>query len=278
MTFALYTPDPPLSEYIECLWYQDLSEVPRRELILPSLNIELILNLGRPQKVLDRTDPTQLQLNRAAWVAGMQTEAILIESQDSHMIGARFKPGGAKAFFAFPTCELTDFVVDLDLVWGGYVEELRQQIWDASTPQARLSVFEQALLRKIQTVEYYPLIQRVVGHIVASGGLQPISVLGEHYGISHKHLIHQFKHIIGIRPKQFARSVRLIQTLQLIDPFAVSDWSRIACLGGFYDQSHFINELRRVAGLTPNEYLAKRADFYGDQLQKGTDVIFIPLA
>lgn len=194
------------------------------------------------------------------------------------MIGARLKPGGAKAFFAFPTSELTDFVVKLDLVWGRYVDELRQQIWEARTPEARLLVFEQALLRKFQTVDYYPLVQAVVQHIITSGGLLPISVLGEHYGISHKHLIHQFKHIVGIPPEQFARSVRLLQTLQLIDPFAGSDWSEIAYQGGFYDQSHFINELRRIAGLTPTEYLAKRIDFYGDRLQKGTDVIFVPLA
>lgn len=86
MSLALHTPASPLSDYIECLWYQDLSAVPHRELILPSLNVELILNLGGPHKVLDRSNNAQQQVNRTAWVAGMQTEAILIESLDSHMI------------------------------------------------------------------------------------------------------------------------------------------------------------------------------------------------
>ncbi len=72
-----------------------------------------MIDLGAPHQVIDRGDPRCSERHQDAWIAGHQTGAILLESQDSHMIGARFKPGGAAALFPFPIDELTDMVVPL---------------------------------------------------------------------------------------------------------------------------------------------------------------------
>src|SRR5688572_24053312 len=118
MPFLRYIPREPISRYIDCLWYQQGELAYSRETILPSGTIELIVNLGEPHNVLDKADFSKYDIHRDAWVSGFQTGYLVIESTDSHMIGARFKPGGGYPFFSFPISELNNLVLPLDLLWG----------------------------------------------------------------------------------------------------------------------------------------------------------------
>src|SRR5262245_18373522 len=123
MTFHIYIPHAPLNRYIDCLWYQQGALITARETIVPSGSIELIINLGLPHLVLNKDDFSRYDVHRDAWIAGFQTEALTIESTDSHMIGARFKPGGAYPFFGLPISELNNCVLPMDLIWGRLIGE-----------------------------------------------------------------------------------------------------------------------------------------------------------
>jgi len=37
------------------------------------------------------------------------------------------------------------------------------------------------------------------------------------------------------------------------------DWADLALEGGFYDQSHLVNEFRALCGVTPTEFLGRTA-------------------
>jgi hypothetical protein len=93
---ALYFPGQPLADYVECLWYVNQHVSYTREKILPTGTVELIINFGGAFKLIDPHDPAQFELNTASWLVGLQTEPLINEPlAESHMIGARFKPGGA---------------------------------------------------------------------------------------------------------------------------------------------------------------------------------------
>lgn len=70
-------------------------------------------------------------------------------------------------------------------------------------------------------------------------GALSIRRLSDQIGISQNHLDTQFKRMIGISPKEFARLSRFFSVLRSIDPMQPVDWMRIAHQAGFYDQSHF---------------------------------------
>jgi hypothetical protein len=65
------------------------------------------------------------------------------------MIGARFRPGGAAAFFPLPAAELHNRVVPADALWGRFAAELRERLFDAPTPAARFGLLEQLLLARL---------------------------------------------------------------------------------------------------------------------------------
>ena len=45
MLYVTHSPGPPLSEFVECFWLLAGAQTPRKERILPSGTIELVVNL-----------------------------------------------------------------------------------------------------------------------------------------------------------------------------------------------------------------------------------------
>ncbi len=253
---ALHAVRPPLSDYVECLWYNEIPGYQGRELILPSPYIELIFNFGNPHKVLNLNDFTHFEWQRESWIAGLQTRCLAIESTSSYMIGARFKPGGAHAFLALPITEFTDRVIPLDTLFGSAALELRTKLQAASQLAGRFQLLEEFLLTRFKLdMGAYPLVVRTVAELTRTQGASGLKELSKLLGVSHKHLTNQFTRLVGIGPKQFARMLRLTSVISDLDISQPVDWLRVAHAANFYDQSHFINEFRAFTGLTPGEYL-----------------------
>lgn len=64
------------------------------------------------------------------------------------MIGARFRPGGAYAILSRPVSELNDQVVELELLFGSSVHELRERLLAAPSVDRRFAVLDAALVRR----------------------------------------------------------------------------------------------------------------------------------
>ncbi len=253
---ALHTPKAPLSDYIECLWYHEMRGYQGRELILPSSYIELIVNFANPHKVLDLNDFSRFEWQRESWLAGMQTRCLAIESTSSHMIGARFKPGGAHAFFVEPITEFTDRVIPLDALLGSAATQLRSGLQATCETSGRFQIFEEFLLKRFKPDGgAYQLVAKAVAELAGSNGTLALKELSAALDVSHKHLTHQFTRLVGVGPKQFARMLRLNSVIGALDISQSVDWNEVAHAADFYDQSHFINEFRAFTGLTPGEYL-----------------------
>lgn len=253
---ATHIPAAPLDEYIECLWYHQIRGYHGRELILPSRYIELILNFADPHKVLDPADFSRFEWQRDSWLAGMQTRVLPIESTSSHMIGARFKPGGAHAFVPAAVSTYTDRVMPLGQVYPGQASALHASLQTAATPAARFALLEGFLAARFAPDgEAYSLVRSAVAALDESQGGRPLSEISAVLNVSHKHFTQQFTRLVGLRPKQFARLVRLNAVLAGLDISQPVDWNAIAHAADFYDQPHFINEFRAFTGITPGEYL-----------------------
>jgi AraC-like DNA-binding protein len=253
---ATHIPASPLEEYIECLWYHQIRGYSGRELILPSPYIELILNFADPHKVLDPADFTRFQWQRQGWLAGMQTRVLPIESTSSHMIGARFKPGGAHAFVPAAVSDFTDRVMPFEQIYGADAASLHARLLAEPSIEPRFAIFEEFLAARFAPDEdAYALVRAAVAALQASKGAQPLSEISAALNVSHKHFTQQFTRLVGLRPKQFARLVRLNGVLTGLDVSQPVDWNAVAHAADFYDQSHFINEFRAFTGITPGEYL-----------------------
>src|SRR5437762_696233 len=131
MMFCTHKPGPQLSRYVDWFWfYEGLSLSHAMERVLPDGSMELIFNLrDEPRHVFDTHDFRPLQSFRNSWISGAHSRFIVIDTApQSSMIGAHFKPGGAAMFLLCPAGELRDTVLDLQQLWGGEAELVRQEL------------------------------------------------------------------------------------------------------------------------------------------------------
>ena len=71
-------PAPPLSDYVESLWYARGRIDYGSEAILPTGNAVLLVNLGSPHRCQPGRETTP-HLAREAWLCGVQTGAMINE-------------------------------------------------------------------------------------------------------------------------------------------------------------------------------------------------------
>ena len=210
MIHKLHFPQPPLSQFVENMWLvQGFASDYTREKILPDGAIELIIDLDpSPKMIFENETSENSRTVSKGWISGERTRYIVIgATANQSMVGIRFRPGGAYPFFSFPISELSEAVTELDLIWGGLVDEVRDQLMGIESLDERLLHLESFLLAQARrSLEANRLITYAVYQLQHSPQFLAIRDLANTIGITQKHLISQFEKVVGLRPKSFARS------------------------------------------------------------------------
>lgn len=255
---------PPLAPHVEHLWMAR-GHLPGRwrNMILPDGAIELIINLGDPQKLCAPDHPEQWTVFSRSWISGERAEPIVIdEAGHVHLVGVRLRAGGAWPFLGIPLREFTDQVVELEAILGREVSRLRDQLGEAATDDARFDLMEDWLTRRVRArTQPTRAVSYALRMIQGGADAVRIGSIADEIGISHKHLLREFERCVGLTPKLLARLCSFQRVISSIGQKPAVDWSGTAATCGYYDQAHLIREFRAFSGLTPSSYLTKRGPF-----------------
>jgi AraC-like DNA-binding protein len=255
---------PPLFPHVEHLWLaRGYLAAPWRNMLLPDGAMELIINLGDPQKLCQLNNPTKHVLFRQSWISGERTAPIVIdESGYVHLIGVRLRAGGGWPFLGIPLCEFTDRVVELDSVLGHEIGDLRDRLGEAPDDAARFDLLESWLVQRLRArTQPTRSVSHALRVIRYDSSAARIGRIAAEIGISHKHLLREFDRCVGLTPKLFARLCAFQRVIHFVGQMTDVDWSETAVACGYYDQAHLIREFRAFSGLTPGSYLIKRGPF-----------------
>ena len=260
MIYMSHNPSPPLNSYIDDLYYMDGPAPHSRLKTFPLPFLHLMVNFGQPFSVSTSDQVQPFATCTQSWWVGMFNSYHIVDWPSSvQFFGIHFKPGGAAPFLHLPLSELHNQVVALDALWGHFAAELREQLHDVPNIQAGFALFEQLLLaRLLGRPQGLDLVHHALGEITRHRGSLSIRTLSGDLGISQNHLNTQFKRLIGISPKEFARLSRFFHVLRSIDPMQPVDWTLMAHQAGFYDQSHFNKDFVTLTGYNPTDYLRLR--------------------
>jgi AraC-like DNA-binding protein len=261
VNFRLYPPSPALAPFVQCIWMVDGFASFDREAVLPNGVIELMINFGPTQKVIGYGDVAVDEDFRDAWLAGIQDRPLVIASPGgSNHMGIRFRPGGAHAFFRLPMDEVSNRVVPLDLLIGRAATELRDRLLEAEDDDlARVRIAQSWLIERRGSVHpYYATVRRSIELFSESSFRMGIGELCERVGLSNRHLVEQFRRVVGLTPKTVSRISRFHAVIGSLREQTNPDWARLAYTYGFADQAHLVREFRRFAGVPPTTYLARR--------------------
>ncbi|GIF22428.1 AraC-like DNA-binding protein [Actinoplanes tereljensis] len=253
-------PRPPLDGLIDDLYYLE-GTPPYARLTLPASPAALlIVNLGAPFRIrtglemADYADGCVITTPTRAWEFSYPAR--------TRSVGVHFKPWGPAPFLPMPAAELCDRPVTIEQVWGRpAVAELRDRLATAHRPHEMLTLLEEELMRRLGETPGLGLVRHTGGVIAATGGAMAIGDLRTAAGVSSTHLAQRFQQLIGVTPKQLARSYRFTTTMLALDPAEPIDWAALASRSGYYDQAHFGHEFRAFTGLTPTRYVEVRRQF-----------------
>ncbi len=224
--------------------------------------MELVITLS--EDTLSLYDPKSLhpvQRFHGSLIGGIRTEAVVIDTApQTTIIGVHFKPGGAYPFLGSPASELHNICVSLDTLWGSSGANLRAQLLEAETPEAKFHLLEQTLLQQATApLERRPAIAFALETFQTVPSLQTIADTTHRIGLSQRRFIQIFKEQVGLTPKLYCRIQRFQTVLRLVRQEASVDWVDIALACGYFDQAHFIRDFRAFSNFTPSGYLAQRS-------------------
>lgn len=257
--FHILPVQPPLDQLIQFVWVSKGENDQTKTKILPNGAIELILNFGKTQHLLD-TETLQIKSSyEKYWFAGLQTHPIIIQSlDDTNLVGIRFLPGGAYPFLKFPASQLTNKVVEA--IWlAEELDALKSEINDLSSLERITCIIQAYLSKKFDGT--YPLnesVKYVTEKIISPESEITVTDLVKKSGYSHKHFIQLFKKQVGTSPKNLQRIIRLQRIIQIAKNNPQLKWSDILFQFPFHDAAHFAHDFKSLTGMSPDTYLDLR--------------------
>ena len=108
MFYLTYAPGPPINEFVDYFWLFEGAQTARKERIVPSGTIELVINLRDDEiRIYDREQPEQHRRFSGAVLSGTYSRIFVVDAmQHESMLGVHFKPGGAFPFLGALASEL----------------------------------------------------------------------------------------------------------------------------------------------------------------------------
>ncbi len=197
------------------------------------------------------------------WLSGIHFQSSQYRrfetKQSFGIFGAYIYPFAIPYFFKVPSEETSNEMLGLDLFLGPDGRELEEKIMTAPDNCHRAGIltafFEKCLLNarlKDNT------IATSIKHIIHSGQLNTVEELAYRFNLSVRQFDRKFKEYAGFSPKMYLRLVRLSNALR--QDGSTKSLSRIAHECGYYDQSHFIHDVKAFTGYHPGFYFSGKAE------------------
>lgn len=261
--FASVRPGPQLRGFVERIhfgreWVDPARPVTER--VLPDGGVHLILNLGDPPAV-------EGAAGAASVAVGARCEPSIIHmSGRVEHVTVTLRPGGMAALLGIPAGELAARDVPLDALWGSFAAEALERLAPTPPTLARAAAMESVLLDRLAARDARPdaTAAEAVRMIERARGRIRVRELAAALGIGERRLEQIFHRHVGLSPKAVCRIARFRSTVALLRREPGRGWTDLAYEGGFYDQSHLVNEFQALAGLAPGAFRERGCGFFQD--------------
>ena len=258
MVHQAHFPKFPLSQFVELfIYFEGIVHAHTVDRFLPNGDTEILIDLhDGPQYIYDNENLKEIQACHHVWASGVRTEPITIPSgTNSSMMVITFKKGMAAPFFPFPMNEISDSVVDADLVWGNGFVSLREKLVETRDIVTRFRILEDFLITKFAAkMTLNSCVEFAVREMSERPDEVSIARMNNKIGYSQKHFTEMFRKQVGVNPKAYLKIMRFQKAVRTIDAEYNIDWGTVALECGFYDQAHFINDFKHCSGFTPEQY------------------------
>ncbi|MEC5397072.1 helix-turn-helix transcriptional regulator [Uliginosibacterium sp. H1] len=256
-------PPPVLAPFIDNFQLLEITAAGPLPRLLPGTGALCCFVSGAPLAVDDVHSAEHRHLSRAFLLCNRHHVLDLAATGPSRLVLVSFRPGRLRYFSPASFAELQDHITDAADLWGSSASLMAEQLEEAVDLEAcrlRLSAFLSAMLPRPGEAR----LDLMLDLLYLSPSMR-IADLAAGAGWSMRHFERMFASTYGVTPKFFARVARLQQVARklALEPDCTAGSSALDA--GFFDQSHFIHELDKLAGLSTVEFVRgvrERPHFY----------------
>lgn len=191
-----------------------------------------------------------------SFVYGQKSNSPCINSFCDHpfLFGVNLQPTAFKKLFNINTHEITDTLLTVDHLFPKHFTE---QLLHATSPEQISSLFNQQLLKRLQSSKEDKIIDHSIQLILADTKNMGPNDLSSLFPVSRRHFQRKFREHLGVCPESYMRIIKFQRSIHLLKTRQYSKLSDIAFSLNYADQSHFVREFKLFAGCTPKEFLVK---------------------
>jgi len=234
-------PMPALRSLASSVWIQQVGDAPLAQRSVPHGGAEVRCVLGEVPRLL----------------GPLTTAAHLDIPAGGTVVGIRLRPGVVGGLAGMPADELADTDVAATDLWRD-LNRLTDTLGDAPTPHAALDQLQRFVGRAAGEAD--PVVDEAVRRLMPWRAGGP-AVLPDLLSISERQLRRRCRATVGMGPKELQRvlrfhgfTARIQAAVDRAEPGDLAGW---AVEAGYHDQAHLTRECRRIAGVTPGEFLAQ---------------------
>jgi hypothetical protein len=140
LTTKIHIPAFPLNQFIDHFFYYT-GFYPEHSIdrFLPDGEVQIIFDLtDYPKYIYDNYTLKEIQSCRNVWFSGFRTEPITIPSgKESEMLIIQFRKGKTFPFLSELMHQLTNYVVDAELVLKTDILNIRESLLEVKTPEQK---------------------------------------------------------------------------------------------------------------------------------------------
>jgi AraC-like DNA-binding protein len=242
-----------LRPFIRSLSFQESALPPAFERMLPTGQVHLLVNAFEDEfRLYDTAGRLAVRTGGSVLLGARAKPAIIDTREQRALIRIDFKLGGAAAFFRAPLVEAQDEFVNLHELWGKEGAVIRERVLEGRTPQQKLALLEDVLLKRLADSDGGDPAIAEAGRLLERGS--SVSAIQSELGLLPKTLVRRFHQYVGLSPKRYGRVRRLQRVLRAVNSGRPFDWAEIAAAHGYTDQAHLIHDFRELTGVSPSGY------------------------
>lgn len=249
----MHRPAAPVSDAVERMWVVHGRQPFGAVYVPPAPALQIVFNLGDAYLVNGVRCPE-------TWVEGVWERPITTRAIGAtFLVGIQLHPWGAARLSGGIGAACAGRLIDAECALGPGTGELRERLHQAPTDVVRFAVLEAFLACRLR--ERRLDVEAALRLVTRSGGGASIDAIARSVGLDARTFRRQCQRLTGISPKRLARLTRFDRSIGALSGRETVRWSDFAQVHGFYDQSHMIREWRSLLGMSPSEFMARRATF-----------------
>ena len=172
------------------------------------------------------------------------------------LYGTLFKPTRFYEIFSHSLSELTNKELPIASIFPEFTDDITSSVVTAANDKLAIDHIESTIRKLPRTTDTSgPIMaEDIIGYSLAYTE-QNVNQIARHFKISERSLHKLFHDYVGVGIKWITVRDRLQKAMYIsARSDAKPDWTAIALELGYGDQSHFINDFKRIIGMSPSRY------------------------